>query len=290
MRGIINKEKELKVREMKDLNLQSTAELNNGVKIPLLGLGTYKATGDRCYTAIRHAIKIGYRHIDTASLYENEEEIGKAIRHCDEPREEIFVTTKLWNSDHGYEKAKAAFEASLERLGLEYIDLYLIHRPVQELRLESWRALEELYKEGKCKAIGVSNYMEWHLEELLKEAKVVPVVNQVEFSPYLYLKELQDYCMAKKIWIQAYSPLTKGRMLNDPPLMEIAKKYQKSTAQILIRWSLQRDTIVLPKSANHNNISENMEIYDFEISNDDMKTLDAFHCNMRTTRDPSTAP
>jgi len=278
------------MKEMKDLSLESTVELNNGVKIPLLGLGTYLATGDRCYTAIRHAIKMGYRHIDTAMMYENEVEIGNAIRDSDEPREDIFVTTKLWNSDQGYEKAKTAFEASLERLGLEYIDLYLIHWPVQGLRLDSWRALEELYKEGKCKTIGVSNYMEWHLEELLKKAKVVPVVNQVEFSPYLYLNELQDYCKSKKIWIQAYSPLTKGRMLDDPPLKEIAKKYQKSTAQILIRWCLQRDTIVLPKSANHNNITENMEIYDFEISKEDMKALDAFHRNMRTTWDPTTQP
>lgn len=275
---------------MKDLTLQSTVDLNNGVKIPLLGLGTYLAAGDKCYTAIRHAIKIGYRHIDTAMMYLNEVEIGNAIRDCDEPREDIFVTTKLWNSDHGYEQAKVAFETSLERLGLEYIDLYLIHWPVQGLRLDSWRALEELYEEGKCKSIGVSNYMEWHLEELLKVAKIIPVVNQVEFSPYLYLKKLQDYCMQKKIWIQAYSPLTKGKMLDDPPLMEIAKKYQKSTAQILIRWCLQRDTIVIPKSANHNNISENMEIYDFEISKEDMKTLDAFHRNMRTTWNPTTQP
>ena len=275
---------------MKDLALQSAIELNNGVKIPLLGLGTYLAIGDSCYTAIRHAIKIGYRHIDTAMMYDNEVEIGNAIRDCDEPREDIFVTTKLWNSDHGFEQAKAAFEASLQRLGLEYIDLYLIHWPVQGLRLDSWRALEELYLEGKCKSIGVSNYMEGHLEELLKVAKVVPVVNQVEFHPYLYLKELQDYCMKKKIWIQAYSPLTKGQMLDDPPLQEIARKYQKSTAQILIRWCLQRNTIVLPKSANHNNITENMEIYDFEITEEDIKALDAFHRNMRVTWDPTTQP
>ena len=278
------------MREMKDLSLESTAELNNGVKIPLLGLGTYLATGETCYRAIRHAIKIGYRHIDTAAMYNNEIEIGNAIRDCEEPREEIFVTTKLWNSDHGYKKAKAAFEASLDRLGLEYVDLYLIHWPVQGLRMESWKALEELYKEGKCKSIGVSNYMKWHIDELLKEAKVVPVVNQIEFSPYLYLKELQDYCMEKKIWIQAYSPLTKGRMLNDPPLVEIGKKYDRSSAQILIRWCLQRDTIVLPKSANQNNITENMEIYDFEISKEDMKTLDNFHRNMRTTWDPTNEP
>lgn len=277
-------------REMTDLALQSTVDLNNRVKIPLIGLGTYLSTGDRGYRAVRHAIKIGYRHIDTAMMYDNEVEIGMAIRDSDEPREKIFLTTKLWNSDHGFEQTKAAFDASLERLGLEYVDLYLIHWPVQGLRLDSWRALEELYKEGKCRSIGVSNYMERHLEELLKIAKVVPVVNQVEFHPYLYLKELQDYCMKKKILIQAYSPLTKGRMLNDPPLKDIAKKYQKSTAQILIRWCLQRETIVLPKSANHNNITENMEIYDFEISKEDMKTLDAFHRNMRVTWDPTTQP
>ncbi len=280
----------MEMREMNELTLESTVELNNSVKIPLLGLGTYLATGDVCYRAIRHAIKIGYRHIDTAMMYDNEEEVGKAVKDCDEPREDIFVTTKLWNSDHGYEQTKVAFETSLERLGLEYIDLYLIHWPVQGLRLDSWRAMEELYQEGKCRAIGVSNYMDWHLEELLKVAKVVPVVNQVEFHPWLYLKELHEYCMTKNIWIQAYSPLTKGRMLDDPPLKEIARKYQKSTAQMLIRWCLQKNTIVLPKSANHNNITENMEIYDFKITKEDMKTLDAFHRNMRTTWDPTTQP
>jgi len=275
---------------MKELNLESTVELNNGVKIPLLGLGTYLATGDTCYRAVREAIKVGYRHIDTAMMYDNEEEIGKALRDDDVSREEIFVTTKLWNSDHGYEKTKAAFEGSLERLGLEYIDLYLIHWPVQGKRLDSWRAMEELYKEGRCRAIGVSNYMSWHLDELLKVTKVVPVVNQIEFHPWLYLRELQEYCREKNIWIQAYSPLTKGRMINDPSLKEIANKYNKSTAQILIRWCLQKDTIVLPKSSNIYHIMENVEVFDFEITKEDMKILDGFHRNMRVTWDPTTQP
>ncbi|NHJ32754.1 MAG: aldo/keto reductase [Asgard group archaeon] len=275
---------------MKELNLESTVELNNGVKIPLLGLGTYLATGDVCYRAVREAIKVGYRHIDTASMYDNEEKVGKAVRDCDESREDIFITTKLWNSDHGYEQTKAAFEASLERLDLEYIDLYLIHWPVQELRLDSWKAMEELYKEGRCRAIGVSNYMDWHIDELLKVAKVVPVVNQIEFHPWLYLKDLQKYCMDKNIWIQAYSPLTKGRMLNDPPLKEIALKYNVSTSQILIRWCLQNDTIVLPKSADIYHIMENAEVYDFKITEEDMEALDAFHRNMRVTWDPTTQP
>ncbi|NHK31940.1 MAG: aldo/keto reductase [Asgard group archaeon] len=275
---------------MNKLNLESTVKLNNGIEIPILGLGTYLATGDRGYQAIRHALKIGYRHIDTAAMYENEKEIGLALKDDDVPREEIFVTTKLWNSDHGYERALEAFEESYEKLGLDYIDLYLIHWPVQELRMESWRALEQLHKDGKCRSIGVSNYTIRHLEELLKEAKVVPVVNQVEFHPYLYQKELLEYCMSNNIWIQSYSPLTKGRMLEDPPLVEIARKYKKSTAQILIRWSLQKNTITLPKSANVYNIMENAEVFDFKITEEDMKKLDSFNCNMRVTWDPTNEP
>lgn len=274
---------------MGKLNLETTVKLNNGIEIPILGLGTYLATEDRGYQAIRYALKIGYRHIDTAAMYENERKICLALENDDVPREEIFVTTKLWNSDHGYKKALEAFEESNEKLRLDYIDLYLIHWPVQGLRMESWRALEQLYKDGKCRAIGVSNYTIRYLEELLKEAEIVPVVNQVEFHPYLYQKELLEYCMSKNIWIESYSPLTKGRMLEDPPLVEIAKKYRKSTAQILIRWSLQKNTITLPKSANVDRIMENAEVFEFEITEEDMKILDSFNKNLRVTWDPTNA-
>ena len=275
---------------MKDLSLESKVKLNNGVDIPVLGLGTYLATSQVGYEAVRHALKIGYRHIDTAAFYGNEKEIGRAISDDDVPREEIFVTTKLWNSNHGYENALAAFEESIEKLGLEYIDLYLIHWPVTGLRQESWKALEEIYTDGRCKAIGVSNYTIEHLEELLKTAKIIPVVNQVEFHPFLFQKELLDYCRTKEIWIEAYSPLTKGQKLGNLTLKEIAGKYQKSTAQILIRWCLQRDTIVLPKSTNVSRIMENAEVFDFTISNDDLKTLDALNQDWHVTWDPTNEP
>ncbi|NHJ40587.1 MAG: aldo/keto reductase [Asgard group archaeon] len=275
---------------MNNLNLDSTVKLNNGIEIPILGLGTYMATGDIGYQAIRHALKIGYRHIDTAAMYNNEKEIGLALEDDDVPREEIFVTTKLWNSNHGYKQALEAFETSYEKLRLDYIDLYLIHWPVSGLRMESWRALEQLYKDGKCKAIGVSNYTIRHLEELLKEAKVVPAVNQVEFHPYLYQKELLDYCISKNIWLESYSPLTKGRMLDDPPLVEISRKYDKSTAQILIRWGLQKNTITLPKSINVSRIMENADVFEFKITEEDMKKLDSFNRNMHVTWDPTNEP
>ncbi|NHJ48412.1 MAG: aldo/keto reductase [Asgard group archaeon] len=275
---------------MSELTIESTVKLNNGIEMPILGLGTYLATDQRGYEAVRHALKIGYRHIDTAAMYGNEREVGNAIKDDDVPREDIYVTTKLWNSDHGYEKALAAFEESYEKMGLDYIDLYLIHWPVTGLRLDSWRALEQIQKDGKVKSIGVSNYTIRHIEELLKEAKVIPVVNQVEFHPYLYQKELQDYCMSKNIWIQSYSPLTKGQMLDDPPLVEIARKNNRSTAQILIRWAIQRDTITLPKSANVSRIMENAEVFDWIISEEDMKTLDSLNRNMHVTWDPTDEP
>jgi diketogulonate reductase-like aldo/keto reductase len=276
--------------KMKELNLESTVKLNNGIDIPVLGLGTYLARDQQAYEAVRNALKIGYRHIDTAAMYQNEKEIGQAVRDHDVEREEVFVTTKLWNSDHGFNKALEAFETSYEKLGLDYVDLYLLHWPVPNLRMDSWRALEQLYKDGKVKSIGVSNYTIRHIEELLKEAKIVPVVNQVEFHPYLYQKELLEYCMSKDIWIQSYSPLTKGRMLDDQPLKNISHNYRKTPAQLLIRWCLEKKTITLPKSANVSNIMENSEVFDFTISKEDMTKLDSLHRNMRVTWDPTDEP
>lgn len=272
-----------------NLHIKSIKKLNNDIKIPMFGLGTYlNDNGRQAIDSILYALGIGYRHIDTAAMYENEMEVGKAVRESGIPREEIFVTTKLWNSDHGYDNTIKAFQRSLERLGLDYVDLYLIHWPVENLRLESWRALERLYSDGLCKAIGVSNYMERHVDEILNNFSIVPAVNQVEFSPFLYLKELQNYCESKGIALESYSPLTKGYRLNEPRLIEIARRYDKSTSQILIRWCLQKGMIVIPKSSRNEHIKENADIFDFEISEADMLALDNLNENYRSTWDPTT--
>lgn len=274
-----------------NLHIKSIKKLNNDIKIPMIGLGTYlNDNGRQAIDSILYALEIGYRHIDTAAMYENEKEVGIAVRKSGISREEIFVTTKLWNSDHGYDNTIKAFQRSLERLGLDYVDLYLIHWPVENLRLESWRALERLYSDGLCKAIGVSNYMERHVDEILNNFSIVPAVNQVEFSPFLYLKELQNYCESKGIALESYSPLTKGHKLKESRLIEIANRYDKSTSQILIRWCLQKGMIVIPKSSRNEHIKENADIFDFEISEADMLALDNLNENYRSTWDPTTVP
>lgn len=275
----------------KRFDINSRVALNNGVQMPVFGLGTYQMrSGKETRDAVLHALKIGYRLIDTAAMYGNEKEVGEAVRASGIPREEIFVTTKLWNSDHGYDRALAAFEESRKKLGLDYVDLYLIHWPVERLRRESWRALEALLAEGKCRAIGVSNYMTWHLDELLESSSTVPAVDQVEFSPYLHLSDLLEYCRSHPIQLESYSPLTKGHMLMDPKLRELAAGYSKSPAQILIRWALQKEVVVIPKSSRKERIKENSEVFDFAISEQDMKLLDSFDRDLRTSWDPSKAP
>ncbi|TET90714.1 MAG: aldo/keto reductase [Methanomassiliicoccales archaeon] len=276
---------------MSRIRIDTRVKLNNGAEMPIFGLGTFQAErGGETREAVLDAFDAGYRLVDTAAMYGNEEDVGRAVRECGIPREEIFVTTKLWNDDHGYDRAVAAFEESLEKLGLSYVDLYLIHFPVEGLRNESWRALETLQEEGKCKSIGVSNYMIWHLEELLKYSSTVPVINQVEFNPFLYQKDLLEFCHSHNIRLEAYSPLTKGHRLNDPNLAEIALNYSKTPAQILIRWVLQRDIIVIPKSSRKERIYENADVFDFEISHEDMKALDSLNEGLRTSWDPSTVP
>ncbi len=271
-----------------NLNIKSLMRLNNGERIPIFGFGTYlNDKGKQTIDSILYAFEIGYRHIDTATFYGNEREIGQAIYKSDIPRKEIFVTTKLWNSDHGYQNALDAFNLSLEKLGLDYVDLYLIHWPVENLRLESWRALQKLYNDGLCKSIGVSNYMERHLEELLNQSDIVPVVNQVEFSPFLYLRELQNYCESQDIALESYSPLTKGYKLKDSKLNEIAQKYTKSAAQILIRWCLQKGVIVIPKSIQKEHIKENANVFDFNISESDMIKLGNLNENYHSSWDPT---
>ena len=265
------------------LSLQSSVTLNNGVEIPCLGIGVYQTPpGESTLRAVQYALKIGYRHIDTAWLYGNEGDVGKAVLKSGIPREEIFITTKVWNSDQGYLSTLKAFQRSLRRLSLEYIDLYLVHWPVQGKSKETWKAMIQLLGEGKTRAIGVSNYEIFHLQEILQNFDVTPAVNQVEFHPFLYQEELLHFCKNESIQLEAYSPLTRGNKLNDPTLIALAKKYGKTAAQILIRWSLQHDLVVIPKSVHESRIKENSQVFDFQLGQSDMKALDSLNENLRT--------
>jgi diketogulonate reductase-like aldo/keto reductase len=264
--------------------------MNNGIEIPMLGLGLYlSSSGHQAREALQTALDAGYRHFDTAKFYGNEEDVGLAVRESDIDREELFVTTKLWNDDHGYESTLAAIDLSLKKMQLEYIDLYLIHWPVQDLRLESWQAMEKALSEGKIKSLGVSNYMIHHLEELLDNCQILPAINQFEISPFNYQsrKKVINFCHSKNIQVEAYSPLTKGRKLRDSDLIEIGTKYGKSAAQILIRWALQHQLIVLPKSSNKHRIRENADVFDFILSEEDMNYLDGMDQNLVTSWDPT---
>lgn len=275
------------------MNISSTFTMNNGIEIPMLGLGLYlSSSGNQAHEALQTALDTGYRHFDTAKFYGNEQDVGLAVRDTDIPREDLFVTTKLWNDDHGYESTLAAIDLSLKKMQLDYIDLYLIHWPIQDLRLDSWKAMEKAQAEGKIRSIGVSNYMINHLEELLDNCQVNPVINQFEISPFNYQsrKEIIDYCLSKNILVEAYSPLTKGQKLRDPNLLETGNKYGKSPAQILIRWALQHQLIVLPKSSNTQRIRENADVFDFNMSDEDMVYLDDLDQNLVTSWDPTNSP
>ncbi|MFC1583430.1 aldo/keto reductase [Candidatus Neomarinimicrobiota bacterium] len=272
-------------------SLASRTSMNDGLEIPWLGLGVYLTeAGSQTQQAVHHALEAGYRHIDTAMFYGNERDVGIAVRNSGLPREEIFVTTKLWNSDHGYQRTRDACNESLRVLDLGYIDLYLIHWPVEQLRGESWRALIELQQAGKCRSIGVSNYTIRHLRELLRDSSVVPAVNQVEFSPFLFQSELLEFCREHGILLEAYSSLTRGKKFSHPTIAALAKKYHKTPAQILIRWTLQHAVVVIPKSVHRERILENADIYDFDISSADMAELDALDENFRLSWDPTNAP
>src|SRR3989344_1973290 len=262
------------------LDIKSTAKLNNGQQMPILGLGVWQmAKGQETANAVLRALQVGYRHIDTAKIYGNEESVGEAIRKSGIARDEIFVTTKLWNDDHG--DPEKALDQSLQRLGMDYVDLYLIHWPGSDSdNLETWKVMKNSPASGKCRAVGVSNFSITHLKELLAHSELMPAVNQVEFHPYLYQKDLLEYCRSQNIQLEAYSPLTKGQRLEDPKLLEIAQKYSKSPAQILIRWSLQHGLVVIPKSSNPERIKKNSEVFDFQISPEDMAKIDAFHENL----------
>jgi len=270
------------------MDIDKKIKLNNGVLMPQFGLGVYQAKqGDETVNSVLWALQAGYRHIDTAKIYGNESDVGLAVEQSGISRKEIFITTKLWNSDHGFDSTLRAFEGSLKRLRLDYLDLYLIHWPQENVRKDTWKAFEKLYAEKKVKAIGVSNYTIKHLQELISYCDVVPAVNQVEFNPFLYQKELLDFCESKGIRLEAYSPIARGEKLNDERLVMLAAKYDKTPAQIMLRWALQHDIIIIPKSSHKERIEENSAIFDFEISDDDMESMDTFNENFRTCWDPS---
>jgi methylglyoxal/glyoxal reductase len=265
------------------LTLKSHARLNNGVEIPRLGLGVYQSSPGRTTKhAVKYALNIGYRHIDTASLYGNEVDVAIAIRESGLHREEVFITTKVWNNDQGYDSTLRACDESLRRLGLSYVDLYLIHWPVQGMSEDTWRAMIRLFHENKARAIGVSNYEIGDLKELLQNTDVRPAVNQVEFHPFLYQQDLLQFCEKNKIQLEAYSPLTRAQRLNHPILLEAAKKYGKTSAQVLIRWGLQHGLVVIPKSIHEERIRQNSEVFDFQIRTEDMTLLDSLNENLRT--------
>ena len=264
-------------------SLTDSFTMHNGKTIPCIGYGTYKTSEEEVYDAVIAAIKAGYRHIDTAAFYKNEAGVGRAVRECGVPREEIFVTSKVWNTDRGYENTKKAFAESMERLGLEYMDLYLIHWPAnkkqfgdeaKKINADTWRALEELYAEGKIRAIGLSNFLPHHIEELMEGAKVKPMVDQIEFHPGWAQLEISEYCPKKDIVVEAWSPLGRKDALDNEVLREIGAKYQKGTAQVCIRWVMQHGILPLPKTVNPDRMAENADVFDFELTAEEMRTID----------------
>ncbi|MEK5059593.1 glyoxal reductase [Paenibacillus sp. FSL H7-0326] len=268
-------------------HLQDTVTLNNGVKMPQFGLGVWKVKeGDEAYNAVKHAITHGYRAIDTAAAYKNEESVGQAIKDSGVPREELFITTKVWNSDQGYESTLRAFDESLSKLGLDYLDLYLIHWPVAGKYKDTWKALEKLYVDGKVRAIGVCNFHIHHLEDLLADATVVPAVNQVEFHPQLSQEPLRAFCKAQGILFEGWSPLGNGKLLDNTTIQVIADKYNKSVAQVILRWHIQQGAITIPKSVTPSRIEENADIFDFELTVMDMDTINGLNKNERFGADP----
>ncbi|MFD0695397.1 aldo/keto reductase [Paenibacillus sp. GCM10027628] len=272
-------------------HLQDTTTLHNGVKMPMFGLGVFKVEeGQELVQAVKSAIRHGYRSIDTAAIYGNENSVGQgiseAISEFSISREELFVTSKVWNADLGYEQTLAAYETSLSKLGLEYLDLYLIHWPVQGKYKEAWRALETLYKEGRVKAIGVSNFQIHHLKDLMNDAEIKPMVNQVEFHPQLTQQDLLQFCKEQDIQMEAWSPLMQGQLLDHPVLKEIGEQHGKSVAQVILRWDLQHGVVTIPKSTKEHRIIENAAVFDFELTKEDMARIDRLNQNHRVGPDP----
>jgi diketogulonate reductase-like aldo/keto reductase len=268
---------------------ESPVKLNNGVSMPRLGLGVWQSGGDaETERAVRTAIECGYRSIDTAKIYGNERGVGRAIRGCGVPREQLFLTTKVWNDAVRAEHVAAAFDESLRLLGLDYVDLYLVHWPIAGKIVPAWRALERIAKSGRARAIGVSNHLRPHLDELLAAAEVVPAVNQIEFHPYLQSRSLVEFCRAKGIQVEAWSPLGQGGpLLKDAKLVEIARRHGKTVAQVILRWDLQKGVVTIPKSVHAERIRENAQLFDFALSEAEIAAIDSLERGQRYGPDPA---
>lgn len=267
----------------------ATLPLRSGGSIPQVGLGVWQAPrGEVTREAVLAALRLGYRHVDTARIYGNERDVGAAVRDSGIPRADVFVTTKLWNDDQGFDEALRAFDASLGRLGLDYVDLYLLHWPVAGKRLDSWRALERIKAEGRARHIGVSNFLVPHLEELLAKASEPPAVDQIEIHPFLQHRETRAFCKKHGIVVEAYSPLTRGERLGDPVVVSVAERVARSPAQVLLRWAIQHDLVVLPKSTRAERIAENAALFDFTLDAAAMKELDGLEEGLATGWDPRT--
>ena len=265
----------------------TTLPLNAGTRIPQVGFGVWQIpAGGATRRAVLAALEFGYRHVDTARIYGNESDVGEAVRASGIPRTEVFVTTKLWNDDQGYDQTLRAFDQSLKRLGFDYIDLYLLHWPVEGKRLESWRALEKIYDEKRARAIGVSNFLVPHLEELLRVARHLPAVDQIELTPFLQRRETCSTCRRHGIVVEAYSPLTRGRRLDHPVVVGVSKRIGRTAAQVLLRWGVQHGFVVIPKSTKPQRIAENGSVFDFVLDENSMRELDALEEDLATGWNP----
>ena len=272
---------------MSELKLDSRIRLHDGNHMPLFGLGVWAAEpGRETYDAVVHALKTGYRHIDTAQMYGNEKDVGDALKDSGVPREEVFLTSKVWESDHGYEATLKAFDACLRKMSLDYIDLYLIHWPASGPRIETWKALEQIKKNGLCKSIGVSNYAPHHLEEIMKLSGEKPVVNQIELNPFLQQQKIAGFCNNEGIHLTGYCPLARGRRFDDPELSRISRETGKSPAQVMIRWALERGQTVIPKSSRPLRIEKNAEVFDFSLNEGQMRTLNGLDQGLRFCPNP----
>lgn len=272
---------------MKISSISEFTTLNNGIKMPWLGFGVFQLKeGQEVIDAVKWALEAGYRSIDTAEVYGNETGVGRAMRESGVPREDIFLTTKVSNNSQRLKRIQEAFNESLQRLRVDYVDLYLIHWPVKDFYQDAWRELEKIYLDGRAKVIGVSNFLIHHLRDIFEISDRVPAVNQLEFHPYLIQTELIEFCKEKKIQVEASSPLAKGKAIHLPQVIELAEKYQKTPAQIVLRWDLQHTVVTIPKSVHKDRIIANARLFDFELSEDDMAALDALDIGQRVGLDP----